>query len=56
MTAEPATARSLLLAAGISPEKIEAHHAAGRVRLNAEHVEDLDAPAPEGAIAGLWAT
>jgi hypothetical protein len=42
------TVRERLLAAGISPEKIADHFAAGAVRLDGELVTDLDQSAPPG--------
>ena len=42
------TVRGFALAAGLSEESIERHHAAGRLRLDGEPVSDLDAPVPAG--------
>jgi hypothetical protein len=43
------TVRSRLQDSGISPERIELHHAAGRIRLDGQPVHDLDQPAPPPA-------
>jgi hypothetical protein len=47
---EPAvpTVRSRILAAGISPQRLDQQYREGRVMLNGEPVEDLDTPAPKG--------
>jgi hypothetical protein len=47
---EPAqpTVRSRVLAAGVAPEDLDAHHARGAVLLDGEPVTDLDQPAPAG--------
>ena len=48
MTDDQAAASKLdrLVAAGLSPERIEQHMTASRVRVDGEPVDDLDAPAP----------
>lgn len=43
------TARDRLLRGGLSPARIEQHHAAGRVQMDGRRVEDLDEPAPPPA-------
>jgi hypothetical protein len=51
LTAEPASPPTLLdrlRAAGVSDERIQAHLAAGTIRLDGETMTDLDQPAPEG--------
>lgn len=48
MTDQPAV-RDRLQVAGISPERIDLHHAAGRIRCDGEQVHDLDQPAPPPA-------
>lgn len=50
------TVRDRLTSAGISPDRVDAHHADGRVMLDGEPVADLDQPAPPPArivIAGV---
>lgn len=42
------TVLSRLLAAPLSRDRIDEHFRAGRVLLNGEPVDSLDAPAPEG--------
>ncbi|WP_181780938.1 hypothetical protein [Pseudonocardia pini] len=42
------TVRSRILAAGVSPERLDQHHREGRVQLDGEPVTDLDMPAPKG--------
>ena len=44
-----------LVAAGLSPERIEQHLPAGRVRVNGELVTDPYRPAPPPARVVLWA-
>jgi hypothetical protein len=53
---EPAstTVRERLTAAGLSESRIEQHMSAGRVRVDGEHVADLDAPAPAGTRIVIW--
>jgi hypothetical protein len=50
----PTTVRDRLTAAGLSESRIEQHLSAGRVRVDGEHVSDLDAPAPVGTRVVIW--
>jgi hypothetical protein len=43
-----------LVAAGLSPERIEQRVACGRVRVDGELVTDLDTPAPVGTRVVVW--
>lgn len=49
MTDPAPTVLSRLQAAGIRADRITAHHAAGRLRLDGEPVTSLDQPAPPPA-------
>ena len=52
---EVPTVHERLTAAGLSAERIAEHVAAGRVRVDGEPVDDVDAPAPPPARVVLWA-
>jgi hypothetical protein len=54
VTDDERTVRDCLLAAGLSPERIEEHTTAGRVRLDGFEVTDLDTPAPAGTRVVIW--
>ncbi|MDT0349525.1 hypothetical protein [Pseudonocardia charpentierae] len=56
MTDEPTprSVRDLLMAAGLSAERIDQHMTAGRLRVDGERVTDLDAPAPDGTRVVVW--
>lgn len=49
MTDPIPTVLSRLQAAGLSPERIAAHHAAGLIRCDGQPAADLDQPAPPPA-------
>jgi hypothetical protein len=51
----PTTVRDRLHAAGLSDSRIEQHMTAGRVRVDAELVTDVDAAAPTGTRVVVWA-
>lgn len=55
-TEQPRTVADVLAAAGIAPDRVTAHLAAGRVRVDGEPVTDLAQPAPTGARVNLYAT
>lgn len=50
----PLTIRTRLLTAGLSPERIEQHAAAGRLHVDGEPVEDLDQAVSAEARIVLW--
>ena len=56
MTDDQAAASKLdrLVAAGLSPERIEQHMTAGRVHVDGGLVTDLDAPASAGTRVVVW--
>lgn len=53
-TAPSLTVRTRLSAAGLAPDRIAEHHAAGRIRVDGRRVADLDEPAPPPARVVVW--
>jgi hypothetical protein len=51
---QPRTVRQRCLDAGISPERLDQHHAAGLLRLDGEPVTDLDQPTEPGSRITIW--